>query len=295
MYSYYFLRSMKICSSGPIGLHYYGFITLISVLLISFSRVTCWGGDFFIGDYRIDITEKEKSSFYSKSNSIIPGGAITFDFPELGLMANGQPAQCALWVPENYNPQQTTPFFVWFAGGKGSISLDSLRDLVDFSKFLVLALPYPDGYLPRLAIKEGEGAIDAFWTFQQPMLQHIIHIVPNISNKVRIVGGTSSGAHLVGAALDRDWEGFCDYFTGYVLHEGGSSPDMQFNGTRNGHNILIVYGEESPYMKWQIFFMASIRKARGHIHFLEVPGAGHSLNHHSRQAIRSWIENVFCP
>lgn len=31
----------------------------------------------------------------------------------------------------------------------------------------------------------------------------MIEIVPNISEEVRIVGGTSSGAHLVGSALDQ--------------------------------------------------------------------------------------------
>jgi pimeloyl-ACP methyl ester carboxylesterase len=157
----------------------------------------------------------------------------------------------------------------------------------------VLALPYPDGRLPRLAVDAGNDEIDDFWEFQQPMLERVIAMVPNISEEVRIAAGSSSGGHLVGSALDQKWRGFCDYFTGYVLHEGGHSEEMVFSGVRSSHRVLVIYGEKSTAKEWQEYFMERFKRARGRTDYIEVPQAGHGLNGEGRRLIRDWIETTF--
>ncbi|WP_308986693.1 hypothetical protein [Thalassobacterium sedimentorum] len=220
---------------------------------------------------------------------LIPGEVITLDFPELGSMAKGKSAQCQLSVPKHYNPLRPTPLLVWFSGGSGSHVVQSAQGLVDFDEFLVLTLPYPDGRLPRLAVNAGEDEINAFWDFQKPMLDRVIELVPNISEEIRIAGGSSSGGHLVGSALDQKWRGFCDYFTGYILHEGGHCPEMKFSGTRSSHHILVIYGEKSTSREWQELFMERFDQARGRIEYIEVPNAGHGLNGEGKVMIREWI------
>lgn len=221
---------------------------------------------------------------------LTPGTKILLDFPELGPMADGKPAQCELSIPKNYDPANPVPLLVWFSGGKGSYRTSGANGLVDFDEFLVLALPYPDGRLPRLAVAAGE--IDEFWEFQRPMLDRVMEMAPNICSKLRIAGGASSGGHLVGSALDQKWRGFCDYFTAFVLHEGGTSPNMTFSGTRSSHRILVIYGEVSTARQWQMFFINKIKEARGRMTFLEVPGAGHGLNGDGRRMIRKWIDDL---
>jgi len=225
--------------------------------------------------------------------ALAPGEKLILDFPELGPMAGGKVAQCEISVPSSYDPSRPVPLLVWFSGGKGSHLTRSARGLVDFDRFLVVALPYPGGKLPRLAVDEGEDAIDAFWDFLQPMLEKVIERAPNISEEVRIAGGSSSGAHLVGSALDLKWRGFCDYFTGFILHEGGTSPEMRFRGTSSGHDILVIYGEESVAREWQDYFMERFERTSGRHSFVEVSGAGHGLNGKGRRRIREWIDETF--
>lgn len=224
---------------------------------------------------------------------LIPGENVLLEFPELGNMAQGQSAQCELSIPKNYDPVRSVPLFVWFSGGKGSHRVAGAKGLVDFDQFLVLSLPYPEGRLPRLAIEAGGGEINTFWEFQRPMLERVVELVPNISEKVRIAGGASSGGHLIGSALDQELRGFCDFFTGFILHEGGYSPQIEYDGTRSSHDILIVYGENSHVREWQDYFMQRIDKARGRIDYIEVENAGHGLNRDGKQAIREWIEKTF--
>jgi hypothetical protein len=224
---------------------------------------------------------------------LTPGQILTLDFPELGEMAKGKPAQCQLSVPKNYDPMRPVPLLVWFSEGSGSSAAKGAQGLVDYDQFLVLALPYPDGRLPRLAVNAGEDEINAFWDFQRPMLQRVIEMVPNISEEVRIAAGSSSGGHLVGSALDQKWKGFCDYFTGFILHEGGHCPDMKFTGTRSSHRILVIYGESSTAREWQEYFMECFKKARGRIDYIEVPKAGHGINGEGKALIRGWIQDNF--
>ena len=82
-------------------------------------------------------------------------------------MAKGKSGQCQLRVPKNYDPIRPRPLLVWFSGDPRSHVAKGASGLVDFDEFLVLALPYPNGRLPRLAVEAGAGEINAFWEFQK--------------------------------------------------------------------------------------------------------------------------------
>jgi hypothetical protein len=213
---------------------------------------------------------------------------MRLEFPELGKMQDGLTACCEVGIPESYTDTTPVPLLVWFSGGKGTHRISNVPDIVDLSRFLLVALPYPDGDKPRVAITDD--TIDRFWDYQLKMLQRIQSLVPNISKDIRIVGGVSSGAHLVGTGLDSKWEGFVDYFNIFVLHEGGLSKFMSYDGIRASHRVLLSYGEETPCRGFQEYLVERMVGPNRNISVIEIPDTRHELNRPSADAIRRWID-----
>lgn len=219
-----------------------------------------------------------------------PGSPLSLLFPELAPMHDDLPAACGVSVPSSYDPARPVPLLVWFGGGKGSHDTGGARGLVDFDRFLVVSLPYPGGKLPRLAAKDGSAEIDAHWAYQRVMLRRIQELVPNIDPALRLVAGTSSGGHLIAFGLDRGWEGFADYFTHFIVHEGGSKPlTHRFPGAKD-KRLLVVYGEESDSLTWRTWFNWQVERSGARADIVGVPGSGHGLDDKARQVIRRWTD-----
>ena len=218
-----------------------------------------------------------------------PGATVTLTFPELGPMHDKLPAACEVSVPSDYDPARPAPLLVWFSGGKGSQSVAGARGLVDFDRFLVVALPYPDGVLPRLAAKDG-ARIDRHWDYQRVMLERIQALAPNIDPARRFVAGTSSGGHLIAYGLDRGWPGFAEYFTHFVIHEGGSEPLAKgFPGAKD-KRLLVVYGEKSESIAWRGWFNWHVLQSGARADIVGLPDSRHGLGDDGRRAIRAWID-----
>jgi hypothetical protein len=225
----------------------------------------------------------------SQQSSISAGTSFSIVFPELGKMHEGLPAACSLSVPKTFVPGRPTPLLVWCGGGQGTHDPAAAHDLVDFDRFIVVALPYPGGRLPRLAAKDG-GDIDAHWRFQSVMLKRIRDLFPEIEGAPRVIAGTSSGGHLIAYGLDRSWPGFADYFTHFVLHEGGAQPlTHRFPGAR-GKRLLVVYGEESDSLTWRTWFNWQVERSGAVADIIGLPGSGHGLDDAARAAIRRWTD-----
>ena len=224
---------------------------------------------------------------------LLPGSVITLDFPELGNMANEESARCEVRIPDHYTELGSFPILVWFGGGRGSFKVEAASQIVDFDQFIVVALPYPDGRLPRLGVRDG--GIEDFWAFQFPMLERVKAMIPNVSETVRIAAGLSSGGHLLGSAIDLNWPGFTDYFTAYVLHEGGYAQHMTYTGISEATKVLISYGGQSKSKAWQASFISKFRSAHQQTTYIEIPEAGHGLTDDGRAAIHQWISNEMLP
>lgn len=221
---------------------------------------------------------------------LAPGSILTFNFPELGEMHDKLPAACEVSIPKNYDPMKPVPLLVWFGGGKGSHQVGGARGLVDFDRFVVVALPYPNGKLPRLAAQD-KGPVDAHWTFQRAMLNRVVERVPNIDPRLRLVAGTSSGGHLIAYGIDRGWPGFADFFNVFILHEGGAQPfTHRFPGAK-GKRLLVVYGEETDSLTWRTWFNWQVEKSGAEATIIGIPGAGHGLNEDGRRVIRTWTDD----
>jgi len=251
--------------------------------------------DINLSDLRAESSSQIKALFAKSqptanavTRELEPGSTITLNFPELGNMANKQATKCELYIPTSYSNDEKFPLLVWFHGGAGSHKIGTTKGLVDYEKFIIVALPYPNGLFPRLGVENG--TINDFWDFQKPMLEAIQQKVPNISEDIRIAGGFSSGGHLVGSALDLKWKGFTDYFTAFILHEGGTSPNMTFKGLRSKHRVLVTYGEKSKSLEWQLYFNEKMKAAHRRTDIIGIPNCGHSLNADVRSAINNWIK-----
>ncbi len=217
--------------------------------------------------------------------TIIPGKTLRVNIPD--LTGESITRVCEIRIPEHYSTDKPVPLLVWFSPGGGSGSVASIPPIVDFDRFLVAAIPYPGNKLPRLAIKAGKAQIDSFWEYEKPMLEYIRDLVPNISEDVRIAAGFSSGAHLIGAGLDRDWSGFADYFTAYILHEGGYSPDMRYKGAKES-KILVTYGlKNNSYGK---VVAREMKRVGLKPKVIKLPNTGHAMSNEAIEAIREWID-----
>ncbi len=225
----------------------------------------------------------------ASGESVVPGEVLALEFPELGEMHGNLPAVCEVSVPKGYDPQKPSPLLVWFAGGKGSHRVEGARGLVDFDRFVVVALPYPNGHDMRKVIKDG--GLEAVRTFHQAMMARVLALIPNIDPNVRVVAGTSNGAHLIGSALSLGWDEFTDYFTLFVLHEGGSAASNKYPGAKD-KRLLVIWGEQSEARRWQSWFNWRIGQSDARVSYHSIPVAGHGLNARGREMIRSWIEEM---
>lgn len=218
---------------------------------------------------------------------LVAGESFILSFPELAELNGGEPPECEVRLPETYTAEGEYPLLVWFAGWRGSSRVDQALELVDASRFIVVALPYPENRRPRIAVKEGR--IQKFWEMEGPMLQSVRQAVPNIDPKLRVAGGASSGAHLVGSGLDLEWDGFSNYFTHFVMHEGGYCPNMMWSGLGDEHKVLVIYGENSKSRPWQEYFMKKFKVQHPTTEFVMIPGAEHGMESQGKSVIRDWL------
>ncbi len=220
----------------------------------------------------------------------LPGTVLTLEFPELGKMHHGLDAACEVSIPRDYAPGKPSPLLVWLSGGRGSHLVANAHDLVDSDKFVVVALPYPDGKDVRAAAKDG--TLEAHWEFQRAMLERVRERVPNIDPALRVVAGTSNGGHLIGFALDRAWPGVADYFTAFVIHEGGMQPVANDIPNAKDKQVLVVYGQKSPSIVWSGWFCWNLQRSGALATFIALPDSAHGLGPDGRAAINHWIGDL---
>jgi hypothetical protein len=218
-------------------------------------------------------------------SQLAPGKTLRLEVPQ-ALANDSKQRLFEVRIPEHYKPDDSMPLLVWFSPGGGSNSISSIPPIVDKTKFLLVALPYPDNQLPRVAIKSN--TIDSFWEYEKPMLDYLKYMIPNIDTKIKIAAGFSSGAHLVGSGLDRNWIGFTDFFTIYILHEGGGSPSNTYQGVKSIHKILVTYGLQNN--SYGQVVVLNMKKSGILPNVIKLPHTGHEMSQESIDAIKGWVD-----
>ena len=218
----------------------------------------------------------------------IAGSVLTMNFPGLSPMQGGLPASCEVSVPKTFDPARPAPLLVWFGGGRGSHRVAGARDAVDFDRFVVVALPYPEGRGPRVAAEELR--VHEHWDYHRAMLARIEERLPNLDPRIRIAAGTSNGAHYIAYGLDQRWPGFCEAFTAFVLHEGGTAPLSSAIPGAKGRRLLVAWGTNSDSLSWRTWFNDRIAVVGADVALVPIPGAGHGLDAAGRRVIRDWTD-----
>lgn len=239
----------------------------------------------FIGINKSQSYNEAQIETSNNKYQLAPGKTLRLEVPQ--VLANDTKQRVfEVRIPEEYTPDKEMPLLVWFSPGSGSNSISSIPPIVDKTKFLLVALPYPDNQLPRLAIEAN--TIDSFGDYERPMLEYMHYMIPNIDPKIKIAAGFSSGAHLVGSGLDRNWIGFTDFFTVYVLHEGGGSPSNTYKGVKSTHKILVTYGLQNNSYGQTV--VSNMKKSGIVPDVIKLPHTGHEMSQESIDAIRQWID-----
>lgn len=222
--------------------------------------------------------------------AIVPGAVLTLEYPDLGYMRKDVPVAMEVSIPAGFDPARPTPLLVWISGGFGSHSVSGARGLVDFDKYVVVALPFPDGRSPVHAAKAGE--LEGHRELALTLLDRVRELLPNLDPRVRYVAGTSNGGHLIGYAIDQAWPGFANYFSHFVIHEGGASPLTHRMPAARDKRILFVYGEESPSLIWCTWFAWNLEQSKAAATIVGLPGSGHGFDAPSRARVREWIAST---
>ncbi len=234
--------------------------------------------------------DERQKDLLSLSDQVKPGKTITLTFPDLPDTLNGDPASCEIRIPENFDSSKPVPMVVWCAGWKGSNRAIGALSLVDRRKTIVVGMPYPSTCrIPRLALEDGKEK--QIWEYQSVMLEKIKRLIPNIDPSKRIAVGSSSGAHFVGTALAREWSGFSDYFTAYVLYGGGVAPGTTYPGAK-GKPVLMAWGADSGGAPSRRLFAERMQASGAKVTISEIPNTGHPLSNEARVIIKEWIKDV---
>jgi pimeloyl-ACP methyl ester carboxylesterase len=220
-------------------------------------------------------------------DDVAPGTVLRLEFPELGEMRDRQPVAVEVNIPASYDPARPSPLLVWIAGGGGSHLVEGARGVVDFERFVVAALPFPEGRSVLQAGKKGELA--GHRELMLVLLERLRDRLPNLDPRARYVAGTSNGGHLIAYAIDGAWPGFADYFTHFIIHEGGAKPLTHRLPAARDKRILFVYGEESSSLVWSTWFAWNLGQAGAAATIVGLPGSGHGFDASARAAVRDWI------
>ena len=223
-----------------------------------------------------------------------PGQTLELTFPDLPKDLNGNAAACHVRIPEIYDPQKPVPFLLWLDGGNGTNDPEAATALVDKTKFVMAAFPYPsttpDPVHALVADRMGE-----IWAYHKPMLAEVLRRVPNLDPKIRVVAGVSNGAHCIGTYLSQGISEFTDCFHIYVLAEGGSRyPTARI--PLKGKQIYLAWGSEpgssASFMKGT--YLCAL-KAQMQLTLHEMKGVAHGFPDNERAAVKQWLEVVAIP
>lgn len=219
-----------------------------------------------------------------------PGKKFELVFSDLGESRSANPARIQIRIPENYRPDNPVPLVLYLGGGEGTDNCDAANAFVDNREWVTVAFPYPAS-APRPLHAFREGKSRDLIEFQTPMLERLQALLPNTDPKRRVVIGSSNGAHMIGIASCDGWEEFAEYFSAFVLHEGGGSASWDFSALRR-KDVFVLMGGKSDSLDFARHVVSKVEKARIKPTVFVAPDEGHGMGNATREAIREWVAKL---
>ncbi len=221
---------------------------------------------------------------------IVPGQTFDLIFPDIGASRSSNPTRIQIRIPENYDSDKLSPIALYLGGGEGNDKCDPLNQFVDRNEWILVAFPYPSS-APRPLDAYRDGKSDDLISFQEPMLERLQAILPNTDPERRVVIGSSNGAHMIGIASCDGWKEFVDYFSGFVLHEGGGSKSRDFSALRR-KKVILLMGAKSEGFEFAEGIEDRLKKARVKAEIFVADEEGHGMGNASRETIKNWIAKL---
>jgi len=224
-----------------------------------------------------------------------PGATFRVHLPEWEKTKQGSPGGFSLSIPKDYQYPEPVPLLVFLQGGKGSDKLNRVPPIVDKTKYLVAAFPFPKSLSYNEPVANAPRdqllAIEAYHT---EFLEELRRLVPNISMSHRFIAGSSNGAHTIGSALVMDWEAYTEYFRGFILWEGGGcSVGNDYRAARGKDKVLwLGWGEKSEFKDYAKARGKEIEDARAEITLEGIADAKHGPSANTWKAVKQWIDTT---
>ncbi len=184
--------------------------------------------------------------------------------------------------------------FVWLAGGEGSLNLR--MDVVDPERFVLVALPYPQGAAnPKQANMVGD--FPAIWKYHATMLGALQQRVPNLSPLLRVIGGFSNGAHAIDGFLTLragEISPVAFAFNVYVMADGG----MAFGdySALRGKHLFVCWGEKGHTNKERCSVVVEKARAAGVlVEAVAMEDTGHAFPQPYAHRAGAWITDRVIP
>jgi len=237
----------------------------------------------------------------------LPANAtLVFEFPRapatLARLVRGKPAVAAasVYLPKDYRAEREFPLLLYLDGGYGGDGRDpaSARKVVGDRGFICATLPLfkrrlaklrkdEKNFWPRLLIRDSDSK--RVWDAYAPMLERIFATVPNIDRERTILGGFSNGAHTAAVLLNRRQAEIREYFSRFLLVEGGFA--LRATAALRRTEILILQGSEHR-KRWLRPAERAARKAKARVRLLLMKGVGHAFPQAYQRRAGAWAREV---
>ena len=215
-----------------------------------------------------------------------PGSSELITFPDLPQTAAKKESAVKIWLPDNYNTEQTFPMFLWFHGNTGGQGGNP--KLVKNRDFISLGMPlYKKNMKEYILLKPHD--VQFAWEHYKVMFDKVFELIPNIQKHGGLVGGFSNGAHNTGMLLTEGDPIFNTWFNSYIFWEGGYII-KDYSLLKDRHSIWIM-GDKSITFKTMPAQVAVARQEGSHVVDIVMKNVGHKMDPEYRPQVMDWIEN----
>jgi len=244
----------------------------------------------FIRDW--DLTERGLP--LELDERITPGNTFRLELPDLPRTKQGQPAGAEIHIPKSFSYPAPVPLAAWIAGGGGGDKVAPAKELVDFDRYVVIALPFPDGSEPAKDWWEKPEGAAACSAYHEAILDEIHRLIPNIDPRLRAVMGYSNGAHTLNHAMAEEWLGYKKSFNVFVTIEGGGDDRQGYDFARGKH-YYYAYGDKSPVLDYQVRVLAKLEESRPELLVSKMVDTGHQFPATEKTKVGKWFTEVVEP
>ncbi len=230
------------------------------------------------------------------AHKVMPGTALTLEFPDLAPDRRGRTASCEVRIPAGYDAGRKFPLVAWLAGGEGGSTPAS--GFLPPGDFILVGLPYPKG-AANPAYPPMVGDFAKIWAYHRTMLEDVHRLLPNVERRSSILGGFSNGGHAIDGMLRARFEGPrpSDHFGIFIAADGGGNNYTSIGPMQplKGLYAYVCWGEKSPNRPNGGTFAKALEAKGAAVTASEMKGVGHAFPESEQAKVREWLAKVALP